>query len=469
MHSPSAASPTPPIRSTESAAPILATFVQGMGNGASGTLLEGTGDTRYALDLIARGRVAWLVVSAQGHGAAQGGYGAVDDLAGNDSYSINTRIDDQHLAVVTDACGCSNGHLPPGIPRGIIWLGGQGNTRSPAAWGELTDRGGDDTYVIDSAIQFDETVADQRTEAEQPLRYVVPGYFTQVLAAQGAAFGGSTASLEDADGSDSYVTRYQADVAARGRNDVGGPDPRIAAHTWYLGAVAQGSGRSTDAATFIDRGGSADRVIAHVLNQAHGAAGSFQQASAAGMQGAGAASLFVADGENPLVRSTPFRPACALTPGSERGFGAWTDCETAAHAVGLAPGAAGGASAVAFSADQQTTTWGDPSGEMYPDPITLDVRAQVMDHEADPVAGGMVHFTVERRVSTGEWQVLWQADTQTDVEGWATAELPLVTVVPFPPDLLGLTAEYRLLAAFDGHGGNSPLRPAYTAEPLIVE
>jgi hypothetical protein len=464
--------------------PDIRTFVQGAGLAGFGAVLTGPGDTRYMVDMDSEGRAfdrSW----SQAVAILQGSVGAIDDLGGDDTYSMVIRLRDHRRIVVDESCDCDSARATvKGFPDvGVIYdidvfaLGVgyfEGN-------GYVEDHGaGSDEYITDGEHDLRVTLEDRLRAPDAPPRLEVVSYGSPGLAAQGLGRSDAAGWILDAGGSDSYTFRSINTTFAEAISEHAAGDPFVDATSIYRINVS-GQGVADFGPGFgglLDLGGVDDRITATALSPVTTAPdpnGAYRVGYYAPIfQGDGQGGQLVALGEDPVIVASPSAPTCAASPGP-RGFGAWMTCPVYAtdpehepvdgnamgYGSGFAPNALGEA----------------PQLELVDTPMTaakgqrITAAARLRGADGQPVEGAGIHFNVQVKyppvlaVEFPGWSNWWEADGITGGDGVATARLPLNMDdhVPYGPGMFPAGARVRVMATFDG---SDELYPRHAAQPL---
>jgi hypothetical protein len=192
-------------------------------------------------------------------------------------------------------------------------------------------------------------------------------------------------------------------------------------------------------------------------------------------------SHFAVLGEGAMVLSTPSRPACPVESEGYRGFETWMDCSatmaddsdpehqnfesssTGYPATGMVPSSVGQKPSLAFTPDTPTTAPADQHERPVPDAKRLAAGAVLLGPDGSPMAGQILHFTLQRYVDVPGvsiyWSNEWQVEAVTDQQGLARAALPLSGWSNYPE------GPWRINVSFDGGPG---LYPRHTASPLTA-
>ncbi|MGH3118293.1 MAG: hypothetical protein ACRDQ2_14515, partial [Gaiellales bacterium] len=452
--------------------PWLTVLGQGMGSvGAAGLLLSGTGRTTYTLTGTARG-IARLKVAGQGAGEL--GAGVLEDLGGDDTYTIGSHLSHERDIVVSNVCECDRAEAEvsgSSIANARLLQGQGAGALGP---GLLRDRAGNDVYVASGRADMDVVLRDELTASSGPPELHVLGYRGNVLWAQGT--GNAASALIDEAGSDSYSIDESGRTSARVVSGQGmAPVVTAVSHA----PIAQGQGSGSGA--LLDAGGAHDLFTATSDNAADTAPdskGSFQYArqfDPPGFQGAGhyAGDLFVAAGDDPKVSSSPSLPTCR----GHRGYGEWWGCtaDTGGNTSNLesvpsgrAPAATGSEPSLSFTENTPGQASLDHNQNFTPGAIRMPVQAKLLDPGGNPIPGQTIHFFLERRCpgcsagSVGFWDPLWRTQAVTQTNGIATADLPLLGTGKFP------AYSYRVSAIFDGRPGRPGVFPAYITKGITL-
>ena len=458
---------------------------QGFAQTATASLLTGPGPTTYRMEVLGVG-TASVTALGQGTGFAPGGLGVVDDLGGDDSYSIELRQELQRTIEVDDSCrsgGTTCAHAEASVANPIdAWLDGQG-----AGWtggsGMVQDHAGNDEFHVSLEQRATVTLHDRLSNPSASPKLSVTGFRRPKVLVQGAADGG-TGMLIELGGTDRYSLEVEQATSARTSSVHASGTPRVVALQQGGGDIAaQGSAVVAGESLFVDAAGSGDRVESVVSVEAHSApdpAGGFARMAAwPAVQGAGLNSQFAVLGTDATVRSSPSRPACPAGSEGYRGFGTWIDCPSPAGAssdpdhqnfewggpqnkrvaTGAVPSATGAKPSLAFTPDTPTTAPVDNQQKPAPGAKRLAVGALLRDPAGNPLASEIVHFTLQEFVGTF-WVNEWQVDSVTGSDGIARASLPLSGWSNLDGD------PWRIVASFDGGPG---LYPRHVASPLTPE
>lgn len=475
-------------------APQATVVAQGVGSGlfwvtGLGAVLAGDGDTTFRAHAWAEGR-AGARVTAQGYGSL-GGFGAIVDRGGDDSYDLRATTTGEERVIVDDACTSEDGPcrsaevevLAATTTVSTVAMGqGMGNQQGA---GYVLDAAGDDAYTASSLQSLDVTLEDRLSRPEAPPSLSTTAYAPSSLYAQGASQLAGAGALTDLGGTDAYTftSRNAVTASATSLHAAGPPEVRA------LGgdrAFVGGQG----AVDFIgvtgsltDLGGEGDRVEARVENPTVTAPDP-SGARRPGrwlfhVQGAFGGALTVA-GDRPAIFSHPSKPVCVTSQGA-RGFGQWQDCMAqpgdpdheqpdawplwSHHTNGFAPGARGLPVDLGFTAKTATTA---AAGTAVP------VEAALRDAAGTPMPGQTVHVSLQVRDTISEptggtidglvccWASIWEVDATTGADGLAAVLLP--TEVEGGSTWC-TSCRFRLLVTFDGVPGSHPGR---AASPLTL-
>lgn len=462
-------------------------FVEGQGYGITGlgAVVEGDGNTEYTMDVESEG-TAWNTLHGQASSLVQG-TAILDDLDGDDRYSIRSSMDSDLQIVVDDTCTVLDEELGEEVPctraeaavdlyRSTLsnGLGGQGASAFQSV-AVLRDRGGDDDYLAAGEQTLTVTLEDRLSAPEEPPILTVGAYDQPGIDAQGSGTGfTATAALVDDAGRDDYLLRSFNDTRASAISQHGGEPEVRAVSTGRYFLSGQGAGDFGGlSAALVDLGGSRDRfeVVAHNPVSTSPEGGGFQYGPYWPYFQGAFGGVFVAMGDDPVIVSRPSRPVCATSPG-RRGFGAWNDCVAPEsdpehssydaipiwthHTLGLAPRAEG--------REVSLVTTAPTVAELG---ARIPVSARLLGPDGKPLAGVPVHFDLQYGCTllcaaadtsaTGGrfWSNQWWVETVTDADGVARATLP-VTLQAWQTDYDKDPWVWRVMATFDGAEGLYP-------------
>jgi hypothetical protein len=459
--------------------PVLQITGQGFSAAGEGLLLTGSGDTTYSVEAPSEG-LAFNVVSSQGT-AFLGGLGVVDDIAGNDTYSVVGSMEYEREIVVDDSCECPfalakfNGYRPTLTNQ--VQAQGYGG----GGVGLVEDHGGDDSYLAVSSERLDLTLRDQLSSPSRAPRLQILGYDPASVFAQGTGNLGAGA-LVDHGGRDAYTIRSLNVTHALATSENASGEPEAVAHSSafaFIGGQGATNVSGSSAGILVDAGGSGDRFLASAANPVTTAPnpdGAFQVGFTMPAFQGGAGGTFVAAGESPVIVSQPSQGICAGSPGY-RGYGYWSETapgcdvadadpdrqvsDTAVAGHGTAPGAVGAAPMLSISGDtpgEATASFVGPLEDYDSRDPRLPVGAVLTAPSGDAIPGATVHFTLQFFGGT-RWRNQYRVDAVTADDGVARARLPLAF------NAQAQDYRWRILATYGGAPG---LYPRHVAKAITL-
>lgn len=459
--------------------PVVQVTAQGFSAAGEGLLLTGSGDTTYSVDAPSEG-LAFNVVSSQGT-AFLGGFGVVDDVAGNDTYSVVSSMEYEREIVVDDSCKCPfalaqfNGYRPT-LTNQV-----QAQGYGAAGFGLVEDHGGDDSYLAVSAERLDLTLRDRMSSPSRPPRLQGLGYDPASVFAQGTGNLGAGALVDHA-GRDEYTIQSLNVTHALATSEHASGEPEAVAHSSafaFIGGQGATNVSGSSAGILLDAGGSGDRFLASAANPvttAPNADGAFQIGlSMPAFQG-GAGGTFIAAGESPEIVSQSSQGICAGSPGY-RGYGTWSETapgcdvadadpdrqvsDTATAGHGTALRAVGAAPALSITDDTPGAATASFVGA-FEDYDQRDPRLPVGALLAAPggavIPAATVHFTLQFLGGT-RWRNQYRVDAVTGEDGVARARLPLAF------NAQAQDYRWRVLATYGGAAG---LYPRHVAKAVTL-
>ena len=477
-------------------------YGQGFASIGTGLLVQGGGDTVYSIDVHGIGTVM-ADARAQGYGEF-GGLGLIDDLGGDDHYSVTADFVLDRELMTGDLCKSGiqeKCNLTVNGDRVLPSL--QVHTQATgvvSGTGVVLDHEGNDAYDASVSQSVTATLQENRT-AGKPAVLDVVGYGSPALYAQGTGLTGGNGILADAAGTDAYQATIANPVDASATSTAGQAVPETqATSSGMMFTAAQGAGDDNGAAgLLVDAAGNGDVLRTEVTNVASSSSGP-DTAFRLGwhwpyFQGAGQGGYLEVLGSNPRVFSTPSRPACAGSDPGSRGFASWNDCvyghsEDPAReqyenynesspfvSAGQVPNAVGAQPGLAFNDATASTAKADLNEEAtsrarfpveavlnMPDgtPLANEPVHLVLQFECDAICQGDV-LAEDPDGSGKTWVNQYQETAVTDATGLARARLPLraigllMNLVP--------TVRFRLVAVYDGSPG---LRPRHVGRPIEI-
>jgi hypothetical protein len=323
---------------------FVTVFNAGMGTGIVGGVgiaLGGPGATTWRAESeVAAPETYVSAMEVMGYGVA--GYGGLEDLGGNDTYSAFARTRRTATAFAEDGCACGearasalsvNRWVDPGKAAaegmGLGWFFGVG---------VLRDLGGNDRYDAVAIATAEATARNQRSSSsEEPEAMAEATSGVARVWAQAHVSLDGTALLEDLGGNDVYktvsLTSATATADAQHGSEVGRAlaDPSISLSQASYNGLAPGGGGDFGYALLSDEGG-ADRyeTVASTEATASPNTESMRADPVASAQGAaiyagrknGAWFADIDGGMTDVIVSTPMQPTCQ----GVRGKDVWLDC-----------------------------------------------------------------------------------------------------------------------------------------------
>lgn len=300
--------------------------------GGAGVMLTGEGDTARSAIAVTNttpkqltGGVSLLNAAraiAFGVGAI-GGFGALLDTGGNDSYRLEARSRHVRHLQITDGCACNEAEA--NAKSAPAWTAGQG-LGTTGGVGLLEDEEGDDRYIArarsDALAQIDDP-STSTTDATPQANAI--GADASVVA-QGAGGDGGAGFIIDRSGDDLYeaITSVEARALANGAAVA-----TATAHAAVSWAQASAGGFSAPGyAQLYDGGG--DDTYRSLNKSVASAEPAFEvehgqtYASVQGSVSDSAVARFVdaGEGDSDTFEVEPHDPECA----GVRGTGTWQDC-----------------------------------------------------------------------------------------------------------------------------------------------
>jgi hypothetical protein len=234
----------------------------------------------------------------------------------------------------------------------------------------------------------------------------------------------------------------------------------------------------------VDLGGSGDRFTASVTGTAATAPnpdGAMQEGCCWPAFQGGVGGTFVADGDDPVILSSPNQGVCPHSPSVARGFGHWLNCQTQGTdperqtyervwiypSTGRAPDAVGTAPTLTLL--PETPSSATAQGR-------IEVAARLLDAAGEPISGAPITFDLQHQFSDGffvefgkAWANSWEVSGVTDENGVARALLPVTNQkwnnVSKNFYSLSLTDPWQILATYDGDEG---VYPRHASQPIAL-
>jgi hypothetical protein len=466
----------------------------------SSFLLEGSGPTTYSVEATGTGIT---VLDADGQGwAGFGGLAALDDLGGNDQYSLSGRVSHEASLTWSDqcdgsgraACDAAAAVLDQAYGSDVAVRGQGAELDLEGGSALLHDHGGDDGYTAADSYELSASIQDQRSASPSgPAATVWPGEGMNAgqLLVQGAIHGQTpfntpgTAFLVDDAGTDSYTATYEKHVlaAVTGSHAPGESHLRVVATEGDLATVAaQGAafnlGGASVLGALIDLAGTGDTFDARSSLSADtnapggGLVRAYPFPSFQGSGYGGGYGVLEVLGDSPRISASPSQVVCPSSPGA-RGFGSWAECagmsatdannvpvDRYGYGLGHAESAAGRAPSLAIT--------GAPHDIDASDGARFPATALLKGPDGQAIAGALVHFFIQlsdpSHFVTGAWQTRWCVDAITGPDGLATAMMPLDDLA-YEVNSYGGHPSFRVFATYDGEAG---IYPAHAARSIDV-